>query len=48
VELHSRSGVRLGALFLDEGFGSLDIDSLASALAVLQAETGGDKLVSRN
>jgi DNA repair protein SbcC/Rad50 len=46
VELHSRSGVRLGALFLDEGFGSLDIDSLASSLAVLQAETGGDKLVA--
>jgi exonuclease SbcC len=46
VELHSRSGVRLGALFLDEGFGSLDIDALASSLAVLQAETGGDKLVA--
>jgi exonuclease SbcC len=46
VELHSRSGARLGALFLDEGFGSLDIDSLASSLAVLQAETGGDKLVA--
>ena len=46
VELHSRSGARLGALFLDEGFGSLDIDALASSLAVLQAETGGDKLVA--
>ena len=46
VELHSRSGARLGALFLDEGFGSLDADALASALAVLQAETGGDKLVA--
>ena len=46
VELHSRSGARLGALFLDEGFGSLDVDSLASSLAVLQAETGGDKLVA--
>jgi exonuclease SbcC len=45
VELHSRSGARLGALFLDEGFGSLDADALASSLAVLQAETGGDKLV---
>ncbi|TVZ05036.1 SMC family ATPase [Trebonia kvetii] len=46
VELHSRSGPRLGALFLDEGFASLDVDSLAGALAVLQAETGGDKLVA--
>ena len=46
VELHSRSGGRLGALFLDEGFASLDTGALASALAVLQAETGGDKLVA--
>jgi len=46
VELHSRSGARLGALFLDEGFGSLDADALASSLAVLQAETGADKLVA--
>jgi exonuclease SbcC len=46
VELHSRSGARLGALFLDEGFASLDVDSLAGALAVLQAETGEDKLVA--
>jgi DNA repair protein SbcC/Rad50 len=46
VELHSRSGARIGALFLDEGFGSLDVDALASSLAVLQAETGGDKLVA--
>lgn len=46
VELHSRSGARLGALFLDEGFGSLDIDALAGSLTVLQAETGGDKLVA--
>ncbi len=45
VELHSRSGARLGALFLDEGFGSLDIDTLATALSVLRAETG-DKLVA--
>ena len=45
VELHSRSGARLGALFLDEGFGSLDADTLANSLAVLRAETGGDKLV---
>ena len=46
VELHSRSGARLGALFLDEGFGSLDVDTLATALSVLRAETGEDKLVA--
>jgi DNA repair protein SbcC/Rad50 len=44
--LHSRSGARLGALFLDEGFGSLDVDTLATALSVLRAETGEDKLVA--
>jgi len=46
VELHSRSGARLGALFLDEGFGSLDVDTLATALSVLRTETGEDKLVA--
>ena len=46
VELHSRSGARLGALFLDEGFGSLDVDTLATALTVLNAETGEGTLVA--
>jgi len=46
VELYSRAAGRLGALFLDEGFGSLDVDTLAAALEVLRAETGGDKLVA--
>jgi exonuclease SbcC len=46
VELYSRTGTRLGALFLDEGFGSLDVDTLIRALAVLRSETGGDKLVT--
>jgi exonuclease SbcC len=46
VELYSRTGGRLGALFLDEGFGSLDVDTLAAALDVLRAESGGDKLVA--
>jgi exonuclease SbcC len=46
VELHSRTGARLGALFLDEGFGSLDVDALATALTVLRAETGEGKLVA--
>jgi DNA repair protein SbcC/Rad50 len=46
VELHSRTGARLGSLFLDEGFGSLDVDTLATALTVLRAETGDGKLVA--
>ncbi len=46
VELYSRAGGRLGALFLDEGFGSLDLESLSAALDALSAETGGEKLVA--
>ncbi len=46
VELYSRAGGRLGALFLDEGFGSLDLESLTAALDALSAETGGEKLVA--
>jgi Family of unknown function (DUF5954)/Putative exonuclease SbcCD, C subunit len=46
VELHSRTGARLGALFLDEGFGLLDVDTLATALTVPPAETGEGKLVA--
>jgi len=46
VELYSRAGGRLGALFLDEGFGALDMASLSAALDALSAETGGDKLVA--
>ncbi|NNH73858.1 SMC family ATPase [Nocardia uniformis] len=44
-ELHSRSGPRLGSLFLDEGFATLDTAALQSALDVLRAQTGGDRLV---
>jgi len=42
VELAGRGGGRLDALFLDEGFGSLDANSLTEALDALgrQAETG--------
>src|SRR5713101_5397164 len=42
VELAGRGGGRLDSLFLDEGFGSLDANSLAEALDALgrQAETG--------
>jgi DNA repair protein SbcC/Rad50 len=45
VELHSRGGPRLGALFLDEGFAALDSTTLETALSVLRAEAGGDRLV---
>ena len=42
VELAGRGGGRLEALFLDEGFGALDANSLSEALDALgrQAETG--------
>lgn len=40
VELYSRTGGKLGALFLDEGFGSLDVDTLTTALEVLRTESG--------
>ncbi|WP_199730232.1 P-loop NTPase family protein [Amycolatopsis panacis] len=45
AELHSRSGPRLGSLFLDEGFAALDTAALQSALEVLRAQAGGDRLV---
>jgi ATPase involved in DNA repair len=45
AELHSRGGPRLGSLFLDEGFAALDSGTLQSALDVLRAQAGGDRLV---
>lgn len=45
AELHSRSGPRLGSLFLDEGFAALDAATLESALEVLRIQAGGDRLV---
>ncbi|WP_223273847.1 AAA family ATPase [Nocardia cerradoensis] len=45
AELHSRSGPRLGSLFLDEGFATLDTDTLESALTMLRAHTGKDRMV---
>ncbi|MEU7004804.1 SMC family ATPase [Nonomuraea sp. NPDC046570] len=45
AELHSRSGPRLGSLFLDEGFATLDTSALESALDVLRSQAGGDRLV---
>lgn len=45
AELHSRSGPRLGSLFLDEGFATLDTDALESALSMLRAHTGDERMV---
>ncbi|MEV6338723.1 SMC family ATPase [Nocardia vinacea] len=45
AELHSRSGPRLGSLFLDEGFATLDTDALESALDVLRTQAGSDRMV---
>ncbi|NKY31299.1 AAA family ATPase [Nocardia gamkensis] len=45
AELHSLSGPRLGSLFLDEGFATLDTEALHSALEVLRAQTGEDRMV---
>ena len=38
-------GIRLDTLFLDEGFGSLDDESLEQAMRVLAGLTEGDRLV---
>ena len=38
-------GIRLDTLFLDEGFGSLDEESLEQAIRVLAGLTEGDRLV---
>ena len=45
-EIQSASGgIRLDTMFVDEGFGSLDEDSLQLALQTLQELTEGDRLV---
>ena len=45
VELAGRSGGRLEALFLDEGFGSLDANALDEALAELERRASAGRLV---
>ena len=46
VEIASRGGGRLDAVFVDEGFGSLDANALDTALATLGKVAGGGKLVA--
>ena len=41
----SAGGIRLDTLFIDEGFGSLDDESLAQAMRALIGLTEGDRLV---
>lgn len=46
VELAGRGGGRVEALFLDEGFGSLDANSLTEALDALSRQADGGRLVA--
>jgi len=45
VEIASQAGGRLDALFLDEGFGSLDPNALDAALAELAGRAGSGKMI---
>jgi len=42
---HTASGIRLDTMFVDEGFGSLDEDTLQQAMRALQGLTEGNRLV---
>ena len=42
---NNRGGIRIDSLFIDEGFGSLDAESLNQALNILSDLSGNDKLV---
>lgn len=44
-EIQASTGVRLDTLFVDEGFGSLDTDSLGKAYSALASLTEGNRLV---
>lgn len=46
VELAGRGGGRLEALFLDEGFGSLDANALVEAMDALASQAEGGRLVA--
>ena len=46
VDLASRSGGRLDALFLDEGFGALDTSNLHSAVDALEATARAGRMVA--
>lgn len=46
VEIASRGGGRLDAVFVDEGFGSLDAHALDTALATLGRVAGAGKMVA--
>jgi len=46
IELAGRGGGRLEALFLDEGFGSLDANALTEAMDALASQAQGGRLVA--
>ncbi|MDP9247800.1 MAG: SMC family ATPase [Candidatus Dormibacteraeota bacterium] len=46
VEMASRSGRQINALFLDEGFGALDPNALDEALGALERRAGQGRLVA--
>lgn len=42
---NNRGGIKIDSLFIDEGFGSLDTESLNQALNILSDLSGNDKLI---